>query len=150
MTYESVLAKFDSDYAKINTKGIPEAEYSCQIMGTRVFENMKKDGRMTLAIDFYIKSYGFEFTIFRDLEAKERLFYLKKDLERLGLDLPGLSKLEEKLPSLHGKMVNVRASKNGDYMNYTINGLITETPGMDSEFTDPTIFDGVEKEGIPF
>ncbi len=128
------LSHLDKAYSEtaIESKGkndLPEGRYEMTVDDVLVFES-KDGGRPFLKITLRVASgelTGSKIDKLYALDNPERFKWLKGDLAMCGL-ICKLSEIGTEGAKIVGVRLQVQAKKNGDYVNYYINGRANSAP----------------------
>lgn len=147
--YASALKQFDNDWVGVKVKeneyaNLPDGKYQVRVDVARIEEN-KEYSSLNLMWELVVVGGQYENRrIFKrnGLDNPERFEWLKTDLFRAGISLDRLSEIEDALPGLLDRVLEVQLktgkpnAEGKTYQNCYINKLLNESAPFDSRFKD--------------
>ncbi len=126
---------------------IPDGIYTGQLIIAEIVRGKTDPSQLFLRVELGIlggSQDGQVASLLQPLTVTEpkRVLFLKRLLRTLGYDEPGLSALEDWLPSIIGRTYEVQVKTNGQYTNVYINRRVLHPDGDGStvDLPDPLPF----------
>lgn len=142
MSWANILKQYEQEFkeAEVNSyTELPDGKYTVKVETARLKES-KNHGIPMLAWEFVVVDGEYEgrHEWKYSLIMPERMQWLKQDLFSAGLELEELHRLEEELPSLLDRLLEIKIetkmSKNGkEYRNVYIQKVVDRTPSQKPE-----------------